>query len=90
MNQFAYIIILLIKKEIVKALKFERHQLADYYGISLDYLAERSDFRTSQPLNDDEKSLLNNWRTLSERNKGKVEYLITALLDEQAQQKEAR
>ncbi|MBR6624408.1 MAG: helix-turn-helix transcriptional regulator [Ruminococcus sp.] len=65
-------------------------QLADYYGISLDYLAGRSDFRTSQPLNDDEKSLLNNWRTLSERNKGKVEYLITALLDEQAQQKEAR
>ena len=32
-------------------------QLADYYGISLDYLAGRSDFRTSHPLNDGEKCI---------------------------------
>lgn len=65
-------------------------QLVDYYGISLDYLAERSDFKTSLPLSDDEKNLLYNWRCLSERNKGKVEFLITGLLEDQAQQKEAR
>ena len=65
-------------------------QLAEYYGISLDYLAGRSGLANEQALTDDEKNLLYNWHCLSERNKGKVEYLITELLEDQAQRKEAR
>ena len=55
-------------------------QLADYYNISLDYLAGRSLFRHETSLNDDEQRLLKCWRGLSERSKGKVDYHIEELI----------
>ena len=55
-------------------------QLADYYDISLDYLAGRSSFKYETSLNDDEERLLKCWRGLSERNKGKIDYHIEELI----------
>lgn len=64
-------------------------QLADYYNVSLDYLAGRYPYKNGQLFDDDEKEIIVNWRNLSERNKGKVEYLISELLETQARKKEA-
>ena len=55
-------------------------QLADYYDISLDYLAGRSLFKHETSLNDDEERLLKYWRSLSERSKGKIDYHIEELI----------
>lgn len=52
-------------------------QLADFYEISLDYIAGRKNY--SGNLTTDEEKLIENWRLLSERSKGKVEYLISEL-----------
>ncbi|MBE6856498.1 MAG: helix-turn-helix transcriptional regulator [Ruminococcus sp.] len=65
-------------------------QLAEYYGVSLDYLAGRQKHRDEQSLREDEQNLLHSWHCLSERDKGKVEYLIAELLEAQAQRKEAK
>lgn len=65
-------------------------QLAEYYGVSLDYLAGRNKNKNEQSADEDEQTLLYNWRCLSERDKGKVEYLIAELLEAQAQRKEAQ
>lgn len=65
-------------------------QLSEYYGVTLDYLAGRQKYKIAHSVNDDELNLLNSWRCLSERNKGKVEYLISELLDTQAKAKEAK
>lgn len=63
-------------------------QLAEYYEVSLDYLAGRKKHKIKQSLNDDEIELLNNWNRLSERNKGKVEYLIDELIELQIKKRE--
>lgn len=63
--------------------------LAEYYNVSLDYLAGRSPLIKSKPLTDEEKALVESWRQLSERNKGKIEYHIYELLKLQKQQYEA-
>ncbi len=55
-------------------------QLADYYDVSLDYLAGRSVFKRETALNEDEERLLKCWRSLSERSKGKIDYHIEELL----------
>ena len=55
-------------------------QLADYYNISLDYLAGRSLLKHEASLNDDEERLLKCWRDLSERSKGKIDYHIEELI----------
>lgn len=65
-------------------------QLAEYYGVSLDYLAGRQKHRDEQSLSEDEQNLLHSWQCLSERDKGKIEYLIAELLEAQAQRKEAK
>ena len=39
------------------------------------------DLPAGQPLTDDEASLLKKWHSLSERNKGKIEYHIEELND---------
>lgn len=65
-------------------------ELADYYNVSLDYLAGRKNFNINHDINNDEQELLNSWRSLSERNRGKVEYLISELLENQAKLKEAQ
>lgn len=62
-------------------------QLANYYHVSLDYLAGRSMNKQGQPITDDEAALLKSWNTLSERNKGKVEYHMDELLESQNQHK---
>lgn len=55
-------------------------RLAEYYNVSLDYLAGRSAFKRETALNEDEERLLKCWRSLSERNKGKIDYHIEELL----------
>ena len=42
---------------------------------------EKGDNKLGQPLTDDEASLLKKWHSLSERNKGKIEYHIEELND---------
>ena len=60
-----------------RELPFDRAiRLAEYYNVTLDYLAGRSNNKLGQPLTDDEASLLKKWHSLSERNKGKIEYHI--------------
>lgn len=62
-------------------------QLADYYDVSLDYIAGRKRYRT---LNEDEENLINAWNRLSERSRGKIEYLLAELLESEAFSKEAK
>ena len=58
-------------------------QLADYYNVSLDFLAGRSEYKFEQSLDESELKLIKAWRLLSERNKGKIEFLAEQLLSEQ-------
>lgn len=58
-------------------------QLADYYNVSLDYIAGRSEYKFEQSLDASELCLIKMWRALSERNKGKVEFLTEQLLSAQ-------
>lgn len=56
--------------------------LAEYYAVSLDYLAGRTNARcvqTERALTDDELRLLRQFRRLTERNKGKAELFIEQL-----------
>lgn len=55
-------------------------KLAKFYGVSLDYIAGLSAFKYETPLEQDEERILKNWRSLSERNKGKIEYHMEELL----------
>lgn len=64
-------------------------QLAKYYGVSLDYIAGISNYKNKNGLDNEENEIIINWRCLSERNKGKVEYLIDELIENQAKIKEA-
>ena len=56
-------------------------QLAEYYNVSLDYLAGRTLTKrmTDQPLQEDEIRLVELFRSLSERSKGKAELFIEQL-----------
>ncbi|MBE6717221.1 MAG: helix-turn-helix transcriptional regulator [Ruminococcaceae bacterium] len=58
-------------------------QLADYYNVSLDYIAGRSEYKFEQSLDASEICLIKMWRRLTERNKGKVEFLTESLLSGQ-------
>ena len=61
-------------------------ELADFYGVSLDYIAGRTNDRAMNGdaiLQDDEKRLLDQFRSLSERNKGKAELFIEQLTQSQ-------
>lgn len=61
-------------------------QLADFYGVSLDYLAGRTNLlRSPDPdsLSEDARILAGKYMTLSERNKGKAELFIDQLCDQQ-------
>lgn len=60
-------------------------QLANYYDVSLDYLAGRSLFKRETALNEDEERLIKCWRELSERSKGKIDYHIEELLKSEQQ-----
>ena len=68
-------------------------ELAEYYSVSLDYLAGRTDLRDAQPvqvLSEEEKRLIRQYRVLSERGKGKAELFLEQLSEQQisAEQKE--
>ena len=57
-------------------------ELADYYNVSIDYLAGRTNVKNTQPemtLAEDEIALLAKFRELTERNKGKAELFIDQL-----------
>lgn len=56
-------------------------QLADYYNVSLDYLAGRKNYNGS--LTPEEEELICSWRSLSERSRGKVEYLMSELAQQE-------
>lgn len=63
--------------------------LAQYYGVSLDYLAGLTNCKNGMAYDRDEMELLSKWNYLTERNKGKVEYLIAELMEAQAEKREA-
>ena len=58
-------------------------ELADFYNVSIDYIAERTNMKKTQTvqLKDDEILLLEKFSALSERNKGKVELFIEQLTE---------
>ncbi len=61
-------------------------ELAEYYGISLDYLAGRSNDKEcalSESFQEDEMKIIEGFRSLTERNKGKVELFIEQLIQSQ-------
>lgn len=71
-------------------------QLAEYYDVSLDYLAGRTNFpkgKNAALVQDDMLSILEKYVVLTERNKGKLEQFLTDLYEQQredtAQRKEA-
>ncbi len=60
--------------------------LADYYDVSLDYIAGRTNFKqglNSPTLTQEELQLIEKYRQLSERSKGKHDVLIQQLLEQQ-------
>lgn len=60
--------------------------LSDFYKVSLDYLAGRTNFKQgiSKPtLTAEELELIDNYRKLTERSKGKHEQFMQQLLDTQ-------
>lgn len=68
-------------------------ELADFYNVSLDYLAGRTivkDRKEDINLHEDEKKLLEQFRRLSERNKGKVELFVEQLFGLQTDIEEKR
>jgi transcriptional regulator with XRE-family HTH domain len=58
-------------------------QLADYYHVSLDYLAERCDEPRDKTIRSDELKHITNWRRLSEKNRNVLEYLTEMLIESQ-------
>lgn len=60
--------------------------LADYYGVSLDYLAGRTNFRhgkSAPDLTEEQIQLCDIYSMLTEKNKGKLEILAEQLLEKQ-------
>ena len=60
--------------------------LADHYDVSLDYIAGRTNFKFGiqcPTLSKDEISLIEKYRRLSERSKGKHDVLMQQLLEQQ-------
>ncbi len=63
-------------------------ELAKYYNVSLDYLAGRTNTKQTRfdtSLNKDEMKMLQQFRKLSERNKGKAEFFFEQLLESQSE-----
>lgn len=62
-------------------------ELANYYNVSLDYLAGRNteNMKFDTSLQEDEILLLSHFRSLTERNKGKAELFIEQLIKAQAE-----
>ena len=60
-------------------------KIAEYYNVSLDYLAGRTDNQVflKNAFNEDELRILAQYRILSERNKGKTDLFIEQLVRRQ-------
>ena len=61
-------------------------QLADYYDVSLDYLADRTAYKQgigNPDLTDEEINLIEKYRLLTERSKGKHELFLDQLIEQQ-------
>ena len=68
-------------------------ELANYYEVSLDYLAGRTmegSTKTDNILHEDEKRLLEQFRSLTERNKGKAELFVEQLVKSQNETENSR
>lgn len=64
--------------------------LADYYNVSVDYIAGRNDYPRSvafSKLTPDEEMIIKMFMRLSERNKGKVEQFMEQLYEKQLERK---
>lgn len=60
--------------------------LAEYYGVSLDYLAGRTNFKhgkANPELTEEQLQLCDIYSMLTEKNKGKLEILAEQLLEKQ-------
>ena len=67
--------------------------LADFYGVSIDYIAGRTNIPNDSPklsIQTDAWEVLQKYTALTERNKGKLEQFLDTLFEQQAQQKEAQ
>lgn len=61
-------------------------QLAEFYDVSLDYLAGRTNCRTggtASALSPEEATILEQYAALTERNKGKLEQFLEQLYERQ-------
>lgn len=60
--------------------------IADFYEVSLDYIAGRTNNKCGkkpQKLDDDELNIIEQYSKLSERNKGRLEQFLVQLIEEQ-------
>lgn len=63
--------------------------LADFYGVSLDYIAGRTNVSSAKPedsLSDEAKAIAHKYMNLTERNKGKLELFLCQLCESQKEQ----
>ena len=61
--------------------------LAKYYKVSLDYIVELSEMKNDKDINNDEKQLINKYKKLSDKNKGKLEFLAEQLVRQEQKEK---
>ncbi len=60
--------------------------LAEFYGVSLDYLAGRTNYKQGikkPQFADDELAVIEKYISLTERNKGRLEQFLESLLEKQ-------
>ena len=65
-------------------------QLADFYQVSIDYIAGRTNFPQGMSVVAEETDCPKYFSDLTERNKGRLEQFLDTLSEQQAQQKETR
>ena len=58
-------------------------KIASLFGVSLDYIAGITDDRGGLHMNNSDQKTVMQYMKLSERSKGRVEQLITELIEEQ-------
>lgn len=66
------------------------HQLANYYNVSLDYIAGRTNDKrglSRSEMNEQETSLIKKFRSLSENGKGKIIERLEVILENEIEEK---
>ena len=66
-------------------------RLADYYGVSLDYITGRTNNKagigiTKTELSSEEKKLIEGYRTISDRGKARIQERIEAIIEDEAEE----